>query len=104
MVNLYITCVIQENLFYTVPPGAIKTYKISIESQFAQCEVNAFFGSVCLVRLIRSTVFLCFMFCTFFCPMKEIIIIDGLSAYLEVKHMMLLGVEHANFGKCIMWL
>lgn len=28
----------EENLFYTVPPGAIKTYKISIESQFAQCE------------------------------------------------------------------
>ncbi|KAH6765355.1 hypothetical protein C2S52_000181 [Perilla frutescens var. hirtella] len=28
----------EENLFYTVPPGAMETYKISIESLVAQCE------------------------------------------------------------------
>ncbi|CAA2985455.1 Hypothetical predicted protein [Olea europaea subsp. europaea] len=31
----------EENLFYTVPTGALETYRRSIESHVLQCEVNA---------------------------------------------------------------
>lgn len=34
----------QESLFYAVPSGAMETYRASIESHLAQCEVNIYFG------------------------------------------------------------
>lgn len=53
MVDLYITSDFQENLFYAVPYGAMETYKLSIKSQVAQCEVSALFWSVCAVPAVK---------------------------------------------------
>lgn len=73
----YVVTLIQDNLFYTIPAGAMETYRMAIESHVAHCEVNMLLNmfkllSISLPILLFASFLYVFLLTT--CPLNTLLL------------------------------